>query len=287
MHVTNAKSILSATNGINIYRGCSHGCIYCDSRSLCYNMTHDFEDIKVKQNAPQLLEKALKSKRRKCMIGTGSMSDPYMHVEESLQLTRQCLELIERYGFGAAVLTKSTRILRDLDVLVRIHKNARCVVQMTLTTYDETLSRTLEPNVSTTKERIEALKIFKQHGIPTVVWLCPVLPFINDTKENITQILEACKDARVDAIVCFGMGVTMRQGNREYFYAALDQYFPGLKEIYQKKYGLSYELQSPHHDELMDYCRAFCKKHHILFGTDEVFQFLHEFPVQTEQLSLF
>ncbi len=287
MHVTNAKSILSATNGINIYRGCSHGCIYCDSRSLCYNMTHDFEDIEVKQNAPQLLEKALKSKRRKCMIGTGSMSDPYMHVEESLQLTRQCLELIERYGFGVAVLTKSTRILRDLDVLVRIHKNARCVVQMTLTTYDDTLSRTLEPNVSTTKERIEALKIFKQHGIPTVVWLCPVLPFINDTKENITQILEACKDASVDAILCFGMGVTMRQGNREYFYAALNQHFPGLKEIYQKKYGLSYELQSPHHDDLMDYCRAFCKKHHILFGTDEVFQFLHEFPVQTEQLSLF
>ena len=164
MHVTNAKSILSATNGINIYRGCSHGCIYCDSRSLCYNMTHDFEDIEVKQNATQLLEKALKSKRRKCMIGTGSMSDPYMHVEESLQLTRQCLELIERYGFGAAVLTKSTRILRDLDVLVRIHKNARCVVQMTLTTYDDALSKILEPNVSTTKERIEALKIFKCKG---------------------------------------------------------------------------------------------------------------------------
>ena len=134
MHVTKVKSILSANNGINIYRGCSHGCIYCDSRSLCYNMTHEFEDIEVKQNAPQLLEKALKSKRRKCMIGTGSMSDPYMHIEESLQLTKQCLEVIEHYGFGVTVLTKSTRILRDLDILERIHKKARCVVQMTLTT---------------------------------------------------------------------------------------------------------------------------------------------------------
>ena len=195
MHITDAKSILSSNNGINIYRGCSHGCIYCDSRSLCYNMTHEFEDIEVKQNAPQLLEKALISKRRKCMIGTGSMSDPYMHIEESLQLTKQCLEVIEHYGFGVTVLTKSTRILRDLDILERIHKKARCVVQMTLTTYDDTLSKILEPNVSTTKERFEALKIFKHHGIPTVVWLCPVLPFINDTKENITQILEACKEA--------------------------------------------------------------------------------------------
>ena len=152
MHITDAKSILSSNNGINIYRGCSHGCIYCDSRSLCYNMTHEFEDIEVKQNAPQLLEKALKSKRRKCMIGTGSMSDPYMHIEESLQLTKQCLEVIEHYGFGVTVLTKSTRILRDLDILERIHKKARCVVQMTLTTYDDTLSKILEPNVSTRKE---------------------------------------------------------------------------------------------------------------------------------------
>ena len=164
MHITDAKSILSSNNGINIYRGCSHGCIYCDSRSLCYNMTHEFEDIEVKQNAPQLLEKALKSKRRKCMIGTGSMSDPYMHIEESLQLTKQCLEVIEHYGFGVTVLTKSTRILRDLDILECIHKKARCVVQMTLTTYDDALSKILEPNVSTTKERIEALKIFKCKG---------------------------------------------------------------------------------------------------------------------------
>ena len=287
MHFVEPKSILSSSNGINIYRGCSHGCIYCDSRSACYNMNHAFEDIEIKQNAPQLLEKALKSKRRKCMIGTGAMCDPYLHIEQSLKLTRQCLEVIEKYGFGVTILTKSTLILRDLDLLIKIHKKARCVVQMTLTAYDDHISKILEPQVSTTKERIEALKIFKKYGIPTVVWLCPILPYITDTKDNITQLLQACKEAQVDAILCFGMGVTLREGNREYFYAALDLSFPGLKEIYQKNYGLSYECNSPHHDELMRTCQSFCAEHQILFGTDEVFQFLHNFPVQTEQLSLF
>ena len=287
MHFISAKSILSSSSGINIYRGCSHGCIYCDSRSACYNMNHDFEDVEVKQNAPQLLEKALKSKRKRCMISTGSMSDPYLHAEETLQLTRQCLEVINRYGFGICILTKSTRILRDLDLLINIHKNARCVVQMTLTTYDEQLSKVLEPHVSTTKERIEALKIFKQHGIPTVVWLCPVLPWINDTHENIHSILEACKEAHVDAIVCFGMGLTLREGNREYFYQALDSHFPVLKEKYQNTYGTSYEVNSAHHYERMQYCRQFCADADILFGVDEVFAFLNQFPVHSEQLSLF
>ena len=287
MHFVSAKSILSSTHGMNIYRGCSHGCIYCDSRSSCYNMNHNFEDIEVKRNAPQLLENALKSKRKKCMISTGSMSDPYLHVEETLQLTRQCLEVIERYGFGVCLLTKSTRILRDLDLLVKIHKNARCVVQMTLTTYDNSLSKILEPHVSTTQERIEALKILKQHGIPTVVWLCPVLPWINDTHENIHSILESCKEAHVDAILCFGMGLTLREGNREYFYQALEHHFPLLKEKYQKTYGTAYELQSKHHQELMHYCRQFCDDAGILFGVEEIFAFLNEFPVHSEQLSLF
>lgn len=287
MHFIEAKSILSRSNGINIYRGCTHGCIYCDSRSTCYNMNHDFEDIEVKRNAPILLERALKSKRRKCMIGTGSMCDPYLHIEESLLLTRQCLQIINRYGFGVAIQTKSTRILRDLDLLTSINQKARCVVQMTLTTFDDSLCSIIEPHVSLTSERIDALKTIKKHGISTVVWLCPVLPFINDTKENILQLLQACKDAEVDAILCFGMGVTLREGNREYFYQALDQHFPGLKQKYQKKYGNAYELSSDNYDELMSLCKSFCDKHHILFGTDEVFSYLHEFPVQSEQLSLF
>ena len=134
MHFVDAKSILSSQNGMNLYRGCTHGCIYCDSRSECYQMKHDFEDIEVKQNAPELLERALRSKRRKCMIGTGAMCDPYMHCEEQLELTRKCLSLIDEYGFGVAIQTKSDRILRDLDLLTSINHKAKCVVQMTLTT---------------------------------------------------------------------------------------------------------------------------------------------------------
>ncbi len=287
MHFKRAKGILSSQNGINIYRGCTHGCIYCDSRSSCYQMNHEFEDIEVKINAPELLEQALKSKQKKCMIGTGAMCDPYMHCEKSLKLTRKCLEIIDRYGFGLAIQTKSADLLRDLDLLKSIHQKARCVVQITLTTYDDELCRILEPHVSTTQERIKALHILKEHGIPTVVWLCPILPFINDTQENIENLLTACKQADVKAILCFGMGLTLREGNREYFYEALDKHFPGLKQIYQNKYGNSYEIISDRSSELMNLCRSFCNENKILFGTDEVFRYLHEFPKQTEQLSLF
>ena len=159
MHFVQAKGILSGSNGMNLYRGCSHGCIYCDSRSKCYNFTHAFEDIEVKENAPELLEKALRSKREKCMIGTGSMCDPYLHIEEDLMLTRRCLELIDRYGYGVAIQTKSTRILRDMDLLQSINRKAKAVVQMTLTTYDEDLCRLIEPNVSTTRERLSLIHI--------------------------------------------------------------------------------------------------------------------------------
>ena len=175
MHFVEAKGILSSNNGMNIYRGCTHGCIYCDSRSNCYGFTHEFEDIEVKANAPQLLEKALKSKRKKCMIGTGAMCDPYLQAEEKLKLTRRCLELIDKYEYGVAIQTKSTRILRDMDILKSINAKAKAVVQMTMTTYDETLCKILEPNVSTTHERFEALMQFKKR-IPTVVWLTPILP---------------------------------------------------------------------------------------------------------------
>lgn len=153
MHFVKSKGILSSKNGMNIYRGCLHGCIYCDSRSRCYGFTHDFEDIEVKENAPQLLEKALRSKRKRCMIGTGAMCDPYLPIEEELKLTRRCLELIEQYEYGVAIQTKSTRILRDIDLLSSINRKAKAVVQMTMTTFDESICKIVEPNVSTTKER--------------------------------------------------------------------------------------------------------------------------------------
>ena len=289
MHFVDAKGILSSHNGMNLYRGCTHGCIYCDSRSDCYQFTHSFEDIEVKQNAPELLEKALRSKRKKCMIGTGAMCDPYMHCEEQLQLTRRCLEIIDRYGFGVAIQTKSDRILRDLDLLTSINRKAKCVVQMTLTTYDEDLCRIVEPNVCTTRRRYEVLQIMKENGIPTVVWLSPILPFINDTRENLEGILGYCREAGVYGIICFGMGLTLRQGDREYYYAALDKHFPGLHEKYHRKYGYAYEIPSDNSAELLRYFRDFCSNHHIVSDMDQVFAYLHEFPEYKgfEQLSLF
>ncbi|MBQ7934419.1 MAG: radical SAM protein [Lachnospiraceae bacterium] len=286
MHYVNAKGILSAQNGMNLYRGCTHGCIYCDSRSKCYQFTHDFEDIEVKQNAPELLEKALRSKRKKCMIGTGAMCDPYMHCEEQLQLTRRCLEIIDRYEFGLAIQTKSDRILRDLDLLKSINQKVKCVVQMTLTTYDEKLCKILEPNVCTTKDRVKALQIFRDNGIPTVVWLSPILPYINDTRENIEGILDACIEAGVYGIINFGMGMTLREGNREYFYAALDKHFPGLKEKYHRRYGYAYELPSDRSGELMGLFRRKCKENGIVYDAEECFRYLRELPEKYDQICL-
>ena len=290
MHFVDAKGILTGNGGhygMNVYRGCSHGCIYCDSRSTCYHFTHPFEDIEVKRNAPELLEKALRSKRQKCMIGTGSMSDPYMHCETELRLTRKCLEIILKYGFGAAVQTKSDRILEDIDLLDAINRQAKCVVQMTLTTWDDALCGILEPNVCRTKRRAEVLEAMHGRGIPTVVWLTPILPFINDTEENIRPILEACARAGVKGIICFDMGLTLRDGDREYYYAALDRHFPGLKRRYIERYGNAYELPSPDAGPLMEMFHAFCRENGILSDPEECFAYLNGFPKRTEQLSLF
>ena len=290
MHFVDAKGILTGSGGyygMNIYRGCTHGCIYCDSRSRCYHFTHPFEDIEVKQNAPDLLENALKSKRKKCMIGTGAMSDPYMHCEEELRLTRRCLEIIHKNGFGVAIQTKSDRILRDIDLLSEINRSAKCVVQMTLTTYDDDLCRILEPNVCNTKRRIEVLEEMHKHGIPTVAWLTPILPFINDTEENITAILNECVRTGVKGIIDFGMGLTLREGDREYYYAALDRHFPGMKERYIRQYGNAYELPSPNARELKGLLLRICKDNKILSTPDECFGFMRELPDKYQQMSIF
>lgn len=277
MHFVNAKGILSPKNGMNLYRGCTHGCIYCDSRSRCYHMDHDFEDIEVKENAIELLEKALRSKRKKCMIGTGAMTDPYIPLELELGNVRKALELIYKYGFGVTLQTKSDRILRDLDLLSRINKSTKCVVQMTLTTYDDDLCRKIEPNVCVTSERVRVLKILRDSGIPTVVWLCPILPFINDTKENIAGIMDYCTDVKVYGVICFGMGLTLREGNREYFYRQLDRCFPGLKDRYIYEYGSQYEVRSRNHESLMNLFRDKCDKSGIKYNIEEIFTYLNKF----------
>lgn len=287
MHFVQAKGILSQNNGMNIYRGCSHGCIYCDSRSKCYGFTHAFEDIEVKENAPELLEQALRSKRHKCMIGTGAMCDPYLPAEKELQLTRKCLELIDRYEYGVTVLTKSNLVLRDLDLLQSINKKAKAVVQMTLTTYDEELCRKIEPNVSTTRERFEVLMRCKELGIPTLVWMTPILPFINDTRENIEGLLDYCLQAGVQGILVFDVGVTLREGDREYFYQALDRDFPGIRQKYISAYGNAYDIPSPYSKELMALIQNTCTANGILCSPKECFTYLHEFPKRYVQQTLF
>ncbi len=286
MHYVTSKGILSAKNGINLYRGCSHGCIYCDSRSKCYHMDHEFEDIEVKENAIELLEDALKRRRRKCMIGTGSMTDPYIPPETEIGNVRKALFLIYEYGFGVTLITKSSRILRDLDLLKKINDKTKCVVQMTMTTYNESLCRKIEPNVSTTYERFEALKKFRDAGIPTVVWLSPILPYINDTEENINGILDMCIEAEVYGIICFGMGVTLREGNREYFYKQLDSKFPGVKDKYIQQYGNRYIIESSSNNKLMDLFIKKCSKNGIVHNNEQIFQFLNTFEEKQKDIQL-
>ncbi len=287
MHYADYKTILSPQNGMNIYRGCTHGCIYCDSRSACYQMKHDFEDIEIKRDAVRILEEQLKRKRRPCMIGTGAMCDPYIHLEEKLRITRGCLELIERYGFGLAIQTKSARILRDMDILKVINEKTKCVVQITLTTFNENLCRIIEPEVSTTAERFAVLEAMRNAAIPTVVWLSPILPFINDTEENLRGLLDYCVTAKVHGIICFGFGTTMREGDREYFYKKLDEHFPGMKQQYIKDFGNSYECRSPNNAILTEIFCNECKKHNILYRPDDVFRYMYEFETKERQISLF
>jgi len=289
VHFTKAKGILSSKNGMNLFRGCTHGCIYCDSRSKCYQMNHKFEDVEVKENGISLLEESLKRKRKKCMIGLGSMTDPYIKEELGLNYTRQALEIINKFGFGVTLITKSANVLRDLDLLKEINSKAKCVIQMTLTTYDEELCKKIEPNVSTTKERVEALKILRDEGIPTVVWLTPILPFINDTEGNIIGILNYCKEAKVFGIICFGMGVTLREGNREYFYSHLDKKFPKLKERYMREYGNNYVANSVNNKKLMGIFHEFCEWNSIVHDNDVIFNYLNLFEGRdiSKQLSFF
>ena len=287
MHFVTAKSLLTRSNGMNLYRGCAHGCVYCDSRSVCYQFTHAFEDIEVKQNAPELLEEILRKKRKKIVISTGSMSDPYQPCERELKLTRRCLELIEKYSFGASVITKSDLVLRDIELFDSINRKAKGVLQMTLTIADDRLSRLLEPNVCTTSRRYEVLKKFQERNIPAVVWMTPILPFLTDTEENIRTILDYCFDAGVKGIVLFNAGLTLRDGDREYYYRALDRLFPGLSDEYRKRYGNAYEVNSPDSEKLMRIFRSECEKHGVIHDPDACFRYIAELPEQPGQMSLF
>lgn len=289
MHFKKYKKILSPSSGMNIYRGCSHGCIYCDSRSKCYNMDHDFEDILVKSDSYIMLDEELSSKRNKTMVGTGAMSDPYIPEEKELLHTRRCLEVIREHGYGLAIQTKSDLILRDLDVICQICEKTKAVVQITMTTFDENLCRIVEPNVCTTKRRYEVIKILSRHKIPVVVWFSPFLPYINDTHENLKGLLELCIEGGVRGIVYFGAGMTLRQGNREFFFKKLDEHFPGLKKKYIEEFGSRYSVMSKNNSELSRLFYDTCNKYSITANNEEIFRYIHKFEKKEEftQLSLF
>jgi len=223
---------------MNIYRGCSHGCIYCDSRSDCYKNT-DFDTVKVKENVLQIIRDELRRKVRTGVIGTGAMSDPYNPLEQNLKLTRHALELINAFEFGVSISTKSKLIVRDADMLQEIKAHSPVIVKMTITAENDELCRLIEPNVSVSSQRFEALSVLAEKGIYCGVLMMPILPYINDTEENIVGILLKAKDVGARFVYPV-LGMTLRQGNREYYYAQLDRLFPQIKEKHIKRYGLRY-----------------------------------------------
>jgi len=264
--VHNAKSP-SAWFGMdynmNIYRGCSHGCIYCDSRSDCYKSV-DFDMVKVKENALQIIRDDLRRKVKTGVVATGAMSDPYNPLEQQLKLTRNALELINAFGFGAAICTKSALVARDTDVLQDIQTHSPVIVKMSIITAGDDLCKTLEPNVSATSERFEALSALAKVGIFCGVLMMPILPFINDNEDNIIKIARHAKQAGAQ-FVYPAMGMTLRAGNREYFYEKLDASLPGVKEKYIRSFGTRYRCTSPKAKKLWDIFKAECEKLGLLY----------------------
>jgi DNA repair photolyase len=217
------------------------------------------------------------------------MTDPYIPLESELQYVRKTLEIIHRYGHGFTCITKSDLVLKDLDILKKINKDSKVVIQLTLTCMDDEISRKIEPNVCPISKRIEVLERLKKENIPTVVWLCPILPYITDTEENISSIIDASVKADVKGIICFGMGMTLRDGNREYFYKKLDEHFPGIKEVYKNRFGNSYSIASPQNKELMELFHEKTNENKIMNQPNEIFEYLHEFPKKrkSKQMTLF
>lgn len=288
MHYKRYKSILLSHGTMNLTRGCVHGCIYCDSRSDCYQFDHPFSDIEIKTDAAEILDQELSKKRKKFMIKTGAMTDPYMPIEAVLKQTRDCFNVVHKHHFGLSFQTKSTLFLDDLDLLESIHLDSRLVVQMTITTCDDDLCRIVEPGVEVTSERIQAIKILKAYNIPVIVWISPLLPWINNDLDNLKCILSQCQQAGVKGFIWYGPGLTLRKGNREYFYQKLDQLFPGLKKHYQRVYGDVYQVQSKNASVLNDYFISFCQSHDLLYKHEDVYNFINYFNEKKyEQLQLF
>lgn len=268
---------------MNLYRGCSHGCIYCDSRSQCYRIDH-FDAVRPKENALALLDRELRSKRTTGVITMGAMSDPYNPLEEHLCLTRGALELMLRHGFGAAFTTKSSLCARDADLLAAISRHSPVCARLTITCADDDLCRLIEPNVSVSSERFSALRTLAEAGVFAGVWLNPVLPYLTDTEENLRQIVRMTAENGGRFVVCF-FGMTLRTGNREYYFDALQRDFPGVREHYLHAYGNAYEIPAREPERLYAAFTDECRKCglHWRFG-DINREMLARQPVQTSFL---
>ncbi|MDF2908671.1 MAG: Radical domain protein [Herbinix sp.] len=255
---------------MNIYKGCNHGCIYCDSRSDCYQIP-DFDTVRAKENAIDIIREELRHKTKTGVIGTGSMSDPYNPYEEKYELTRQALDLINTYHFGVAIATKSALIARDIDILTKIKAHSPLICKITITAFDDELSRTIEPGVNATSKRLEALRMLSEAGIFTGVLMMPLLPYLTDTPENVSSILHQAKECGARFIYPL-FGLTLRSGQREYFYQKLEQYFPEqkLKDNYIRLYGSSYVCHSPREKELSSLFKIECEKLGLLYRMEDI-----------------
>ncbi|MBS7527869.1 radical SAM protein [Fusibacter paucivorans] len=289
-----AKSILSGyvegnswfgTNyNMNIYRGCSHGCIYCDSRSDCYHV-ENFDVVSAKANALMMIERELQSKRKKGVIGTGAMSDPYNPQEKLFELTRGALTRINRYGFGIAVATKSHLITRDIDLYQQIAHHSPVLAKVTITTADDALCAKLEPNVARSSVRFDAIKKLSDAGIFTGILMMPVLPFLEDNTENIRAIVDLAHQNGAKFIYP-AFGVTLRQNQRVWFLNKLGEQFPEVKQQYLDTFGNAYECRSPNAKGLWRQFKHDCEERGILYRMADIVH-AYKAPYTVEQLSFF
>jgi DNA repair photolyase len=259
-HVEQPDTWFGLKYNMNLYRGCQHQCIYCDSRSRCYQI-ENFSDILVKDNAVELLESELARKRVRGTIGTGSMNDPYMPVEAKIELTRRALEVIARFRFPIHVITKSDMVLRDLDFLRRINE-VYSAVSFTITTTNDRLAKKLEPGAPPPSARLRAMKILAENGILTGVTMMPILPFIQDNEENITQIVTQAHEHGASYVLS-SFGMTLRDRQRAFYYDKLDRHFPGLRQRYQRQFGDQYYVPANNFEELKAVFEKLCERHGI------------------------
>lgn len=257
--------------GMNIYKGCCHGCIYCDSRSNCYQII-EFDRVRIKENSTEIIKKELKSKKTKGVVGTGAMSDPYNPFEEKFMLTREALKAVDENRFGISIATKSDLVTRDIDILKKIQSHSPTIIKITITTYDDNLCKKVERNVCPTSKRFEALKNLSDNGIYAGVLLMPILPFINDNEDNIKNIIKKAYESGAKFVFTYGLGVTLRQNQREYYFEQLRKIFPdeNLDKKYEKIYGESYENGARNYEHLCNVFKEECEKYNLLYKMKDI-----------------